>query len=56
MGGARVPELVFDDHLLPLCRTLPSWYKSALFNELYFMTDGGSVWFEFDDDWLLKVS
>ncbi|NXB44524.1 GBA2 glucosylceramidase, partial [Leucopsar rothschildi] len=25
---------------------LPSWYKSALFNELYFMTDGGTIWME----------
>lgn len=32
-------------------RHLPNWYKSALFNELYFMTDGGSVWFEFDEHW-----
>uniref|UniRef100_A0A9J2P6Z0 Non-lysosomal glucosylceramidase n=2 Tax=Ascaris TaxID=6251 RepID=A0A9J2P6Z0_ASCLU len=32
-------------------RNLPDWYKSALFNELYFMTDGGSVWFEFEEDW-----
>ncbi|XP_063225117.1 non-lysosomal glucosylceramidase isoform X3 [Bacillus rossius redtenbacheri] len=23
---------------------LPDWYKSALFNELYFIADGGSVW------------
>ncbi|EYC20283.1 hypothetical protein Y032_0022g551 [Ancylostoma ceylanicum] len=30
---------------------LPEWYKSALFNELYFITDGGSLWFEYDDDW-----
>lgn len=30
---------------------LPSWYKSALFNELYFITDGGTVWFEFDEEW-----
>ncbi|XP_028657263.2 non-lysosomal glucosylceramidase [Erpetoichthys calabaricus] len=27
-------------------RNLPNWYKSALFNELYFMTDGGTVWVE----------
>ncbi|VDP25749.1 unnamed protein product [Soboliphyme baturini] len=33
---------------------LPDWYKSALFNELYFLTDGGSVWFEFDERWLLN--
>ncbi|KAI0227691.1 Non-lysosomal glucosylceramidase [Lamellibrachia satsuma] len=23
---------------------LPTWYKSALFNELYFISDGGTVW------------
>ncbi|CAJ0948083.1 unnamed protein product, partial [Mesorhabditis belari] len=27
---------------------LPEWYKAALFNEFYYMTDGGSVWFEPD--------
>lgn len=30
---------------------LPVWYKSAIFNELYFITDGGTVWFEFDEQW-----
>uniref|UniRef100_F6X975 Non-lysosomal glucosylceramidase n=1 Tax=Ornithorhynchus anatinus TaxID=9258 RepID=F6X975_ORNAN len=25
---------------------LPHWYKSALFNELYFLADGGTVWLE----------
>ncbi|KAM4879288.1 non-lysosomal glucosylceramidase-like [Sylvia borin] len=29
---------------------LPSWYKSALFNELYFMTDGGTIWMEVPPD------
>ncbi|XP_072050997.1 non-lysosomal glucosylceramidase-like [Amphiura filiformis] len=24
----------------------PDWYKSALFNELYFISDGGTVWVE----------
>ncbi|XP_070541626.1 non-lysosomal glucosylceramidase-like, partial [Ptychodera flava] len=28
------------------CKSLPSWYKSALFNELYYISDGGSVWVE----------
>lgn len=23
---------------------LPEWYKSALFNELYYITDGGTIW------------
>uniref|UniRef100_A0A5S6QEU9 Non-lysosomal glucosylceramidase n=1 Tax=Trichuris muris TaxID=70415 RepID=A0A5S6QEU9_TRIMR len=30
---------------------LPAWYKSAIFNELYFLTDGGTVWFKYDDCW-----
>ncbi|KAG9463462.1 hypothetical protein GDO78_021685, partial [Eleutherodactylus coqui] len=38
---------------------LPSWYKSALFNELYFLADGGTIWVEVptDDphDELLKI-
>ncbi|XP_032094675.1 non-lysosomal glucosylceramidase-like [Thamnophis elegans] len=25
---------------------LPPWYKSALFNELYFLADGGTIWLE----------
>lgn len=25
---------------------LPEWYKSALFNETYFVSDGGTVWLE----------
>ncbi|XP_010218121.1 PREDICTED: non-lysosomal glucosylceramidase [Tinamus guttatus] len=29
---------------------LPSWYKSALFNELYFLTDGGTIWVELPPD------
>uniref|UniRef100_A0A915PQZ1 Non-lysosomal glucosylceramidase n=1 Tax=Setaria digitata TaxID=48799 RepID=A0A915PQZ1_9BILA len=33
---------------------LPDWYKSALFNELYYITDGGSVWFEYDSNWNAK--
>ncbi|XP_049963211.1 non-lysosomal glucosylceramidase [Schistocerca serialis cubense] len=27
---------------------LPDWYKSALFNELYYVSDGGSVWLDMD--------
>lgn len=34
---------------------LPDWYKSALFNELYFVTDGGSVWLTTSDDELTKL-
>ncbi|KJH46851.1 hypothetical protein DICVIV_07088 [Dictyocaulus viviparus] len=46
-------ERLLDDWQKPVLENpnLPDWYKSAIFNELYFMTDGGSLWFEFDDDW-----
>nr|XP_054756526.1 non-lysosomal glucosylceramidase-like [Lytechinus pictus] len=30
---------------------LPAWYKSALFNELYFMTDGGGIWVDVDEEY-----
>lgn len=26
--------------------SLPSWFKSALFNELYYLADGGTVWLD----------
>lgn len=29
---------------------MPAWYKSALFNELYFLADGGTVWLEVPAD------
>ena len=29
---------------------MPAWYKSALFNELYFLADGGTVWLEVPED------
>lgn len=28
---------------------LPDWYKSALFNETYFVSDGGTVWLDIDE-------
>ncbi|PAV90036.1 hypothetical protein WR25_07657 [Diploscapter pachys] len=31
--------------------SLPEWYRSAIFNELYYMTDGCSIWVEYDDKW-----
>ncbi|TKR93153.1 hypothetical protein L596_007658 [Steinernema carpocapsae] len=33
---------------------IPDWYKSAIFNELYFLVDGGTVWFEFDESWTFE--
>eukprot|EP00090_Calanus_glacialis_P001049 TRINITY_DN10747_c0_g1_i1.p1 TRINITY_DN10747_c0_g1~~TRINITY_DN10747_c0_g1_i1.p1 ORF type:complete len:818 (-),score=118.10 TRINITY_DN10747_c0_g1_i1:399-2852(-) len=37
-------------------KNLPDWYKSAIFNELYFIADGGSVWLETDDGERFKDS
>jgi non-lysosomal glucosylceramidase len=31
-------------------RSLPEWYKSALFNETYFIADGGTIWVDVSDD------
>jgi non-lysosomal glucosylceramidase len=31
-------------------RSFPKWYKTVLFNELYFMSDGGTIWFDMKDD------
>ncbi|XP_052099238.1 non-lysosomal glucosylceramidase-like isoform X1 [Mytilus californianus] len=31
-------------------KNLPSWYKSALFNELYFVSDGGSLWLDMAEE------
>lgn len=36
--------------LISLHRNLPDWYKSAIFNELYFIADGGSLWVTVDED------
>ncbi|KAK7582522.1 hypothetical protein V9T40_013967 [Parthenolecanium corni] len=30
--------------------SLPDWYKSAIFNELYFVSDGGTVWTHLDEN------
>ena len=35
--------------ILLLFSDLPEWYCSALFNELYFVADGGTVWLVCDD-------
>lgn len=34
---------------------LPEWFRSALFNELYFISDGGSLWLDYDTATLPKV-
>lgn len=51
MLGVLAPGGVFSGqtHSGPTCVScsdLPPWYKSALFNELYFLADGGTLWLE----------
>lgn len=36
--------------LFLLHRSLPDWFKSAIFNELYFIADGGSVWLDLPEE------
>lgn len=43
-------RMCLSSHLGLCCSSLPSWYKSALFNELYFVVDGGTVWTELPED------
>lgn len=35
---------------------LPDWYKSAIFNELYFVADGGSIWLNADTSFDKELS
>lgn len=37
-----------------LFSSLPDWYKSAIFNESYFVADGGTVWLDVSDDTTLN--
>eukprot|EP01104_Vermistella_antarctica_P014502 TRINITY_DN4566_c0_g2_i1.p1 TRINITY_DN4566_c0_g2~~TRINITY_DN4566_c0_g2_i1.p1 ORF type:complete len:1248 (+),score=291.63 TRINITY_DN4566_c0_g2_i1:200-3745(+) len=39
-------ERAIDAWQMPILAdtTLPSWYKATLFNELYYIVDGGSLW------------
>ncbi|KAG5894692.1 hypothetical protein JTB14_034740 [Gonioctena quinquepunctata] len=34
---------------------LPDWYKGALFNETYYISDGGSLWFALEDEEIAKL-
>ncbi|CAJ0582793.1 unnamed protein product, partial [Mesorhabditis spiculigera] len=33
-------------------KILPDWFKSCLLNELYYISDGSTIWVEFDEQWL----
>lgn len=37
-----------------LFSSLPDWYKSAIFNESYYVADGGTVWLDVSDDTTLN--
>ena len=32
---------------------LPDWYKSALYNELYVLVDGGTLWIDTTPEYVL---
>ncbi|XP_013405855.2 non-lysosomal glucosylceramidase-like [Lingula anatina] len=46
LNNYHIWEKKIDEWQKPIVqnRHLPDWYKSALFNELYFVSDGGTVW------------
>lgn len=43
-------ENLIDEWQRPILEdtALPDWYKSAIFNEMYFIADGGTVWLNVD--------
>ncbi|KAG5667295.1 hypothetical protein PVAND_015281 [Polypedilum vanderplanki] len=51
-------QLIVDEWQRPILddESLPDWYKAAIFNELYFIADGGSLWSIIDNDENLPVS
>ncbi|KAK9884269.1 hypothetical protein WA026_005221 [Henosepilachna vigintioctopunctata] len=36
-------------------RNLPTWFKTAIFNHLYFVSDGGSIWVTLEEDEAAKL-
>lgn len=44
-------EQWIDDWQSPVLEDaeLPDWYKSAIFNELYFISDGGTLWLNMEN-------
>lgn len=43
--------ILFVFHPFFLFSNLPDWLKSALMNELYYIADGGTVWFDVSDQY-----
>lgn len=45
-------EQLIDEWQRPILEDaeLPDWYKSAIFNELYFISDGGTLWLNVDSN------
>ncbi|XP_021947733.1 non-lysosomal glucosylceramidase [Folsomia candida] len=50
-------DQAIDKWQLPVLtnKNLPAWFKSAIFNETYFISDGGTLWLEYDGDTLPKT-
>jgi non-lysosomal glucosylceramidase len=46
----KINEFTVKIRKLFASRSLPEWYKRALFNELYFVSDGGTVWIDVKDE------
>lgn len=38
------------------CSGLPDWYKCAIFNQLYFISDGGTLWLKCDSSLGTKLA
>ncbi|CAD5206170.1 unnamed protein product [Bursaphelenchus okinawaensis] len=53
LGNKESWERQIDEwqNVVLLDQNVPLWFKSALFNELYYLTDGGTVWFAYDESW-----
>ncbi|KAL7015975.1 hypothetical protein ACKWTF_016752 [Chironomus riparius] len=45
-------QLMMDEWQKPILEdsNLPDWYKGAIFNELYYIADGGTLWAVVDDE------
>ncbi|RZC10207.1 non-lysosomal glucosylceramidase [Asbolus verrucosus] len=44
-----------ENAVVRIVQELPDWYKSALFNETYFVSDGGTIWVTVDSEEAKKL-
>ncbi|ENN79258.1 hypothetical protein YQE_04294, partial [Dendroctonus ponderosae] len=45
-----MPSIIYPVGQNKYFSDLPDWYKSALFNESYFLSDGGTVWLSLEEE------